>query len=115
MDPDKLDLTPLDPSSDGARWEALVQRTAARALAARRAVPAVSPLWLGLLSVGRPLLAVGALVAVLAWLPSLLRGGAPTPAPAPADDEAQLLYDWAAGAPTATALFTVPESSDGTR
>jgi hypothetical protein len=38
-DDDRLDLSPLDPARDPRRWESLVARTTARALAGRAAPP----------------------------------------------------------------------------
>lgn len=63
-DPDRLDLTRLDPSRDGRRWEALLQRTIAASQ------PPSTSLWPELMRFRWGVLAAAA-VAVLAWVPSL--------------------------------------------
>jgi hypothetical protein len=97
MNDDQLDLTPLDPARDRARWERLVHSVAERgaAGAARR-----RPGWLALQLAAwmRPALACAAAAALVAWIPAWLRHDAPagTAATAPADGAARLAA-WAAG------------------
>ena len=68
MDDDRLDLGALDPRRDPKRWEALVQATSARAVAAALAsARTVRPIRLGdvLRQQGRVALALAASIAVL--------------------------------------------------
>jgi hypothetical protein len=90
VDPDRIDLSPLDPAGDALRWERLVRSTAARSLAAR--TPSLAVALAGLAGRRTVLLALAA-AAVLAWLPALR----PRPAPdvAGARDEATQFAQWA--------------------
>jgi hypothetical protein len=72
MDPDRIDLSSLDPSRDARRWEDLVTRVAARGMDARRPR---RPVLAQLAGWWRPALAVVAVAAAVAWLPVLLATG----------------------------------------
>jgi len=77
MDPDRIDLSSLDPSRDARRWEEVVRQVAARGATARRprrTVPAQLAGW------WRPALALVAAVAAAAWLPVLLSPASRVPA-----------------------------------
>lgn len=86
IDPDRVDLSSLDPSRDALRWERLVRGVAAKATARRR--PSLAE---ALLAWSRPALAAAALIAALAWLPALWRR-APEPA---GPDQVAVLTDLA--------------------
>jgi len=84
MDPDRVDLSALDPSRDPARWEAMVRRTAARGLARRRAsVASQIAAW------SRPALALAAGVALVVWTGTLAY------TPTAESDPAGKLLEWA--------------------
>lgn len=92
MNDGPIDLSPLDPSRDRLRWERVIRATAARAMR-----PRPNLVLADLSSRARPLLAMAAALALLAWLPALLgRGsGAATGAGAAARDPALSLSTWA--------------------
>ena len=69
MDPDRIDLSPLDPSRDARRWEEMVARVAARGMESRRPR---RPVLAQLAGWWRPALALVAAAAAAAWLPALL-------------------------------------------
>ena len=69
MDPDRLDLSALDPSRDEERWETLVRAVVASRSAA--ATPATQVLF-QLVSSWRPVLALAAAAVALAWAPAIL-------------------------------------------
>jgi hypothetical protein len=69
MDPDRIDLSSLDPSREARRWEELVARVAARGMEARRPR---RPVRAQLAGWWRPALALVAVAAAAAWLPVLL-------------------------------------------
>ena len=69
MEPDRLDLSALDPSRDPERWERLVRSVASRGLARARLGGGVRA---QLVAWWRPALALAAAAVALAWLPSLL-------------------------------------------
>jgi hypothetical protein len=111
-----IDLGPLDPSRDAARWERMVRGVAARAAegAARRR-PA--PLLVQLAAWVRPALACAAAVALLAWVPAWLRPGqVATPTSVAADLPARLAA-WAAsdGADAASDLLLALGDDDDAR
>jgi len=64
MSDEKIDFSPLDPSGDPRRWEALIARTTERAMAARARAPASLTFELARLS--WPLTTAAALVAAVA-------------------------------------------------
>lgn len=61
---DKVDLSPLDPARDPARWDTLVRGVASRALAAHRAR---NTLAFQIAAWGRPALAAAAALAIVSW------------------------------------------------
>jgi len=95
VDPDRIDLSPLDPARDPARWERFVQQTLHRAMPA-----SVSPL-LAALASRRGLLAVLAAAAMLTWIGAWT---APSPATGEEVDPALQLAEWAGRG-------TVPEAA----
>jgi hypothetical protein len=98
LDDDRLDLSPLDPTRDAARFEAIVRSVAARA-AARPMRDASSIL----LAWWRPALALAASLALVPWGPSLLTARTPTSESLSSDPAAAIL-EWArAGAPSSAA------------
>ena len=113
-DDEKIDLSALDPSRDGARWERMVQHVADRAVAPRP--PAVV---IDLYRHARPLLAAAAAIAALAWLPALAsdgqRGQAATSAAT--SDSIATLAEWAerGEAPASADLLTTLGGSDAAR
>jgi hypothetical protein len=90
-DDDRIDLTPLEPSP--ARWEAMVASVAARAAAARApGLPQQLAAW------ARPALAMAAMVVVVVWAATLLRGRPEPVGPEPvgrSSDGVYQLVDWA--------------------
>jgi hypothetical protein len=64
MDDDRIDFSSLDPSQDAARWEALADAVAGRAIAARgrsATLPDQLAAW------WRPALAAAAVIAIAVW------------------------------------------------
>lgn len=113
MNDGPIDLSPLDPSRDRLRWERMIRATAARATR-----PRPNPVLADLSSWARPLLAMAAALALLAWLPALLgRGAGTTAAAAAARDPALSLSTWAStGELPATAdLLATLGGEDGVR
>jgi hypothetical protein len=108
MENDKIDLSPLDLARDGARWERMIQGVVTRALAAPLTVRAQLAAW------ARPVLAVAALAAAVAWAPLVLGGRAAETARL---DAASALAEWAAGdhVPATNEVWTALESSDAAR
>ncbi len=97
-DDERLDLSPLDPTRDGARFEAIVRSVAARVVA--RPMRDASSI---LLAWWRPALALAASLALVAWGPALLTLGAPASNSLSSDPAAAIL-EWArAGAPSSAA------------
>ena len=92
MDEHKIDLSVIDPSRDGPRWERLVQSVAARALGAHRRRLTVG---FQLLAWGRPALAIAASVALVSWAGSLVAPKRGTPATQKQEDPAIVLAQWA--------------------
>ena len=92
MDEQKIDLSVIDRSRDGQRWERLVQSVAARALDAGRRRLTVG---FQLLSWGRPALAIAASVALVSWAGSLVAPGRGTTAAQTPEDPAIVLAQWA--------------------
>lgn len=88
-DPDRIDFRALDPSTDAARWESMIQATLARS----RPLATVHPLFTSIASRGRVALALAAALAAIAWLPSLLRTN--EPAGGASTDAATQLATWA--------------------
>jgi hypothetical protein len=105
-EPERIDLSPLDPAADPARWEDVIARTAARAQAARRAPGSFLA---QLVSWGRPALGLAAALALVVWGASLL-GGQPRRAPTRVDPAATLSR-WAEGGAGADALLDALEGS----
>ena len=105
MDDDRIDLSPLDPSRDQLRWERMVRAVAARGRASRSLPEAVLR---DLVRLARPVLAVAAALALVAWLPSLV--GSPR-AEVKATDPT-LAAAWADSASEAAQLFAAG-GSDG--
>jgi hypothetical protein len=103
MDDEKVDLSPLEPFGDRDQRERLV-----RALARRAADGVQHPVLSDLSRWARPVLAVAAALALLAWLPSLLdqRESA---------DPASAILRWARRneVPPTGELLTVLEARDG--
>jgi hypothetical protein len=85
MDDDPIDLSPLDPSSDTQRWEQMV-----RSLSARAASNTQHPVLIDLVRWARPVLAIAAAAAILAWMPSLFSKKQNEPA-----DPVAALVTWA--------------------
>ncbi|MCC6524834.1 MAG: hypothetical protein IT373_19420 [Polyangiaceae bacterium] len=115
MSDDKIDLSVLDPTHDGPRWERLVVAVAERGRAARRRRLTVSfqlVAWL------RPALAAAACLGLLggvAIATSAPSGATPTTASA-ADDPAFVLAAWAATSerPDTAEILRVLGASHGT-
>ncbi|PKN55062.1 MAG: hypothetical protein CVU56_23340 [Deltaproteobacteria bacterium HGW-Deltaproteobacteria-14] len=105
-----VDLSPLDPTRDPQRWEALVARVVTRAVAhARRRLTIGAQLaaW------ARPALAVAAALALVAW------AGAAISSPsseATRLSRVQVVTDWAyeGAAPSAGQIIEVMGESNGT-
>ena len=98
LDDERLDLSPLDPTRDAARFEAIVRSIAARA-GARPMRDAASIL----LTWWRPALALAASLALSAWGPTLLRARSAAGGSSSTDPAAAVL-EWArAGAPSSAA------------
>lgn len=103
----KIDLGALDPSRDAARWERRVRAVASRgADAARRRRPG----WLALqlAAWARPALACAAALALVVWIPAIVRhappaAAAPSASTASAAAAPERLLAWAATDETATA------------
>jgi hypothetical protein len=96
MDPERIDLSALDPSRDELRWERLVHGVTTRTkrrLGLRE----------GLLSVSRPALAVAAAVAALSWVPSILARGAPSDTEESRESDVMVLEDLAVRGAASTA------------
>src|SRR5262249_35004144 len=70
MDEDPIDFSALDPKRDSARFERMVQTVV---MGARPPAAGLPPLLFGLIAWGRSAVAVAALLALAAWLPSLGR------------------------------------------
>jgi len=70
VDPDRIDLSPLDPSRDRVRWERIVRGVAARGAAARRRP---NPVLAQVVAWWRPAMALAFAAALLAWAPAVLR------------------------------------------
>jgi hypothetical protein len=89
VDPDRIDFSPLDVTQDELRYQRLVRGVMART---RRSVSAQ------VARVGPRVLAVAAGLAVLAWVPVLLRKDAPVTSPqaVASVDPASALADLAA-------------------
>jgi hypothetical protein len=106
MDPDRIDFSALDPARDELRWERRVRTVVARA--------ATRPVERTALRFARPLLAVAAALALLAWAPSLFGTGA---LPAQAGDAAVSLSQWAAQGevPAGADVWTTFGGHDGAR
>jgi hypothetical protein len=102
MDPDRIDLSSLDPSRDARRWEEVVRQVAARGATARRPRPTVPAQLAGW---WRPALALVAAAAAAAWLPVLLS----SPSPAPGAEEVVAVSDPV----LSTAAWTVADQSPG--
>ncbi|XXF74877.1 hypothetical protein P2318_17535 [Myxococcaceae bacterium GXIMD 01537] len=110
MDEDHpVDFSALDPKRDPIRFERRVQAIVAGA----RPRPA-SPLLLGLVGWGRAAVTAAALLAVAAWLPSMLRGGSRT-SEARGSDPIDLVSTWAetGQVPSDVDLFQALGSGDG--
>jgi hypothetical protein len=72
MDDDRIDFSALDPKRDTARFKRMVDSIVA---GARSPVSAALFLVHELVSWGRPAVAIAALLALTAWLPTLVRNG----------------------------------------
>jgi len=72
MDDDRIDFSALDPKRDPARFKRMVDTIVA---GARTPVSAVVFFVHELVSWGRPAVAISALLALTAWLPTLVRNG----------------------------------------
>lgn len=111
MDDDRIDFSALDVKRDPARFERMVQTVVAGARA-----PSPSPLVLALVGWGRAAVAVAALVALTAWLPSMLRGGsgASEGTTESTSDPVELVSSWArtGQVPTDVDLFQALGGSD---
>jgi hypothetical protein len=111
MNEDKLDLSPLDPSRDGERWERLVQSVASRALRAHRARLTVTG---QMLAWARPVLALAAAVSLVSWGGALAVSGRSTQGSQPQVEPTQQLASWALNdqlPDTATILTVMGESN----
>lgn len=104
MDEPPVDLSPIDPSRDGARWAHLVASVAARARARRRPSFAGS-----LVRSGVPAFVLAAAAAAAVWIAR----PRPRVEPARAAEPADLIASWAYGAADPTAL--VYPSTGGAR
>lgn len=113
MNPDPTDTAPvdlrlLDPSRDRARWDAMVARVVARAVAHTRRLTVGAQLaaW------ARPALALAAALALVTWVALAL---APPAVPSGAVSELETLTDWAVdgAAPTATQIYELVEAHHG--
>jgi hypothetical protein len=90
-DEDPIDLSTLDPARNERRWEQLVQRTAARGLAARR------PSFAGqVFAWARPVMAFAAAAAVITWIAAARVRSSTTTASNPADPSQEMI-EWARG------------------
>lgn len=90
MDPDRLDLSALDPSREADRWEGLVKAVLARGARpapASRVLVAIAASW-------RPMLAIAAALVALAWAPALLAGAGRPAAAAGAADPVLSTTSW---------------------
>ena len=67
MDPDRIDLSSLDPSRDPKKWESMIRATV------NRSFVRVHPMWSSMVHSGRLMLAAAALIAAVAWVPGLMR------------------------------------------
>ncbi|HTJ44377.1 MAG TPA: hypothetical protein VL463_19875 [Kofleriaceae bacterium] len=95
-DQEPIDLSPLDPSRDRARWDHLVSSVAARARARRR--PSVAR---ELVRRGVPAFVLAAAAAAFVWIAR----PAPKPMPPPAsNDPSDVIIGWAYGSADASAL-----------
>ena len=110
MDEDRIDFSALDPRRDPARFERMVQAVTAGAMPV-----AVHPLLATLIGWGRVAVACGALAAVAAWTPALVRGPAASSVVSSRSDLVALVSSWArSGAiPGDADLTQVLESADG--
>jgi hypothetical protein len=89
-DEQPVDLSPIDPARDGARWDALVASVAARARARRR--PSLAR---ELVRRGVPAFALAAAAAALVWLAKPRPRPAPDDAPAPTSrDATDVIATW---------------------
>ena len=94
MDEDPIDFSALDPKRDSARFERMVQTVV---MGARPPAAGLPPLLFGLIAWGRSAVAVAALLALSAWLPSLGRrslGDANSPLMS-GTDPVELVSSWA--------------------
>ena len=96
-DEDRLDLSPLDPTRNSARFDAMVRSVVARA--AGPAAPGAAAL---MVRWWRPALALAASMALAAWGPSLVSARS-TVASGAADPAAALLQWSRAGSPSSAA------------
>jgi len=109
MSPDSpVDLSPLDPARDRDRWEALVARVVAHAVAHTRRLTIAGQLaaW------ARPVLALAAALAFFAWAGAAL---APHDAATVQSGAAETLTDWAVDGttPTTTQVLELMEAHHG--
>lgn len=106
MDPDRIDFSALDPARDQLGWERRVRTVVARA--------AARPVERTALRFARPLLAVAAALALLAWAPSFFATGA---SPGQTSDAAVTLSQWAAQGevPSGADVWTTFGGHDGAR
>jgi hypothetical protein len=93
MDHERLDLSAIDPTSDPQRWERLVQSVASRAWEAHRVRVTVHLL---LVTWARPVLAVAATVALVAWTGALSTSRGRVEPSLSSEDPVVALATWAA-------------------
>jgi hypothetical protein len=92
MDPERIDLSSLDPAASSDRWQQLVEATSRRALATRQRRPSLS---MQLLAFARPALACAAALALLTW-GAALREGKQSSCDGSGSDNAFCVASWAA-------------------
>jgi len=94
MDEDRMDLSPLDPSADTARWDRMVASVVARGMDARAAArrPSVADL---LALWRRPALALAAVLAIAAVPVLLFAGAEEEPAGTQGSTVAQAVVEYA--------------------
>jgi hypothetical protein len=99
MDDDRIDFSPLDPSRDARRFEALVGAVTERALASRRRAATVSG---QLAAWWRPALAAAAVIAIAVWVSSAGPGRSQERKAERAHDANADFMQWALGAPSSS-------------
>jgi negative regulator of sigma E activity len=93
MKEERIDLSPLDPSRDEARWEAMIQSAVSRGLAARERPYTI---WSQLLEWAVPALAVAATAALAVWVGAVIWGKSDQGSATRPAEPTQVLTQWAA-------------------